>query len=118
MATDVCANPTSRDLFAENVKEDITISLFAKSAYVPLVVTDHATILESASVIQVSLEASVTAVQEGIMDFLSASLVTATPLARTVNNAIVPLASVHAGPTSGVVNATAVQRIWWASPRV
>jgi len=117
-ATSVCVNPTLKDHSVESAREDITTFLFVKSAYVPLVVMDHVMSWADVSVMQVTREASATAVQMATMAFPTARPATATPWVRTAHSATIPLASVRAGPTYEEAIATAVQRVWWAFPRV
>lgn len=50
--------------------------------------------------------------------FLPTQRVIVTPLARTVDSVTIQPGSVHVSPTSEVFSVTAVQKIWWAFPRV
>ena len=50
--------------------------------------------------------------------FLPTQRVIVTPLARTVDSVTIQPGSVPVSPTSEVFSVTAVQKIWWAFPRV
>lgn len=117
-AIGVYVNPTMKVFSVDSVKKDITASPFAKGACVRLVDMVLVMNLENASVMMGMPGYSATAVQMATMVSQTVERVIVTPLARTVDSVTIQPGSVPVSPTSEVFSVTAVQKIWWAFPRV